>query len=150
MRKNQSISHRVISKRKDYKNFPKENICVESTQDVKSSRPQINIEKDPFKENICHKKIEKESPSFRKIQITSFKSNKEKAKSKFLECYRGPGQQRAGDGKTREYSRKRRGVQGLTGSGAVWFGSRWRRTGGVEGWRDGLANGGVALHSEAC
>ena len=42
-----------------------------------------------------------------------------------------------------------RGVRGLTGSGAVWFGSRWRRTGGVEGRRDGLANGGVALHSEA-
>ena len=67
----------VISKRKDFKNFPKENICVESTRDVKPSRPEINIEKDPFKENICHKKIEKESPSFRKIQITSFKSNKE-------------------------------------------------------------------------
>ena len=26
-------------------------------------------------------------------------------------------------------------VRGLTGSGAAWFGSRWRRTGGVEGWR---------------
>ena len=26
----------------------------------------------------------------------------------------------------------------------------WRRTGGMGGWRDGLANGGVALHSEAC
>ena len=24
------------------------------------------------------------------------------------------------------------------------------RTGGVEGWRDGLAGGGVALHNEAC
>ena len=45
---------------------------------------------------------------------------------------------------------RRRGVRGLTGSSAVWFGSLWRRTGGVEGWRDGLANGGVALHSEAC
>ena len=47
-------------------------------------------------------------------------------------------------------SRRRRDVRGLTGSGAAWLGSRWRRTGGVDGWRDGLANGGVALHSEAC
>ena len=46
-------------------------------------------------------------------------------------------------------SRRRRGVQGLTGSSAVWFSSRWRRIGGVERWRDGLTNGGVTLHSEA-
>ena len=38
----------------------------------------------------------------------------------------------------------------ITGSGAAWGCSRWRITGGVEGWRDSLVSGGVALCSSAC
>ena len=38
----------------------------------------------------------------------------------------------------------------ITGSGASWSFSRWRITRGVEGWRDNLAGGGVALRSDAC
>ena len=38
----------------------------------------------------------------------------------------------------------------ITGSGAAWGCSRWRITGGVEGWRDSLAGGGVALRSDVC
>ena len=38
----------------------------------------------------------------------------------------------------------------ITGSVAAWGYSRWRITGGVEGWRDSLAGGGVALHRDAC
>ena len=38
----------------------------------------------------------------------------------------------------------------ITGSGAAWGGSRWRITGGVEGWRDSLTGGGVTLRSDAC
>ena len=37
----------------------------------------------------------------------------------------------------------------ITGSVAAWGCSLWRITGGVEGWRDSLACGGVALRSEA-
>ena len=40
MRKNQFISHMVIFKRKDFKDFPKENIGVESTLNEKPSRPK--------------------------------------------------------------------------------------------------------------
>ena len=43
-----------------------------------------------------------------------------------------------------------RSTRVITGSGAVWGCSRWRITGGVEGWRDSLAGGGVALRSDAC
>ena len=32
----------------------------------------------------------------------------------------------------------------ITGSVAAWGCSLWRITGGVEGWRDSLAGGGVA------
>ena len=38
----------------------------------------------------------------------------------------------------------------ITGSVAAWGYSLWRITGGVEGWRDSLAGGGVALCSDAC
>ena len=38
----------------------------------------------------------------------------------------------------------------ITGSGAAWGYGRWRIKGGVEEWRDSLADGGVALHSDAC
>ena len=38
----------------------------------------------------------------------------------------------------------------ITGSVAAWGCSLWRITGGVEGWRDSLADGGVALRSDAC
>ena len=38
----------------------------------------------------------------------------------------------------------------ITGSVAAWGCSLWRITGGVEGWRDSLAGGGVALRSDAC
>ena len=38
----------------------------------------------------------------------------------------------------------------ITGFGAAWGCSRWRITGGVEGWRDSLAGGGVALRSDVC
>ena len=38
-----------------------------------------------------------------------------------------------------------RSTRVITGSGAAWGYSRWRITGGVEGWRDSLAGGGVAL-----
>ena len=38
----------------------------------------------------------------------------------------------------------------IIGSVAAWGCSLWRITGGVEGWRDSLADGGVALHSDAC
>ena len=38
----------------------------------------------------------------------------------------------------------------ITGSGVAWGCSWWRITGGVEGWRDSLAGGGVALCSDAC
>ena len=47
-------------------------------------------------------------------------------------------------GKTRQWSRRRRGVGNLTGSGAGWAYTRQRITGGAE-WRDGLAVGGVAF-----
>ena len=47
-------------------------------------------------------------------------------------------------GKTRQWSRRRRGVENLTGSGAGWAYTRQRITGGAE-WRDGLAVGGVAF-----
>jgi hypothetical protein len=63
---------------------------------------------------------------------------------------RGPGRERAGDGKTRQWSQIRRGVRGLSGSGASWGCSRRRIAGGVEGCSDGLAGGGVVLCSEAC
>ena len=43
-----------------------------------------------------------------------------------------------------------RSTRVITGSGAAWGCSRWRITGGVEGWRDSLARGRVALHSDAC
>ena len=43
-----------------------------------------------------------------------------------------------------------RSTRVITGSGAAWGCSRWRITGGVEGWRDSLAGGGVALRSDAC
>ena len=38
----------------------------------------------------------------------------------------------------------------ITGSVVAWGYSLWRITGGVEGWRDSLDNGGVALRSDAC
>ena len=38
----------------------------------------------------------------------------------------------------------------ITGSVVAWGCSLWRITGGVEGWRDSLAGGGVALRSDAC
>ena len=38
----------------------------------------------------------------------------------------------------------------ITGSSAAWGCSRWRITGGVEGWRDSLDSGGVVLHNDAC
>ena len=38
----------------------------------------------------------------------------------------------------------------ITSSGAAWGCSRWRIKGGVEGLRDSLAAGGVALRSDAC
>ena len=38
----------------------------------------------------------------------------------------------------------------ITGSVAAWGYSLWKIIGGVEGWRDSLADGGVALHSDAC
>ena len=38
----------------------------------------------------------------------------------------------------------------ITGSGVAWGWSRWRITGGVEGWRDSLAGSGVALRSDVC
>ena len=63
---------------------------------------------------------------------------------------RGPGRERARDGKSRQWSHRQREVQGLSGSGASWGCSRRRITGGVEGWSDGLAGGGVVLRSEAC
>ena len=47
-------------------------------------------------------------------------------------------------GKTRQWSRRRRGVGNLTGSGAGWAYTRQRITGGAE-WRDGLAVGGVVF-----
>ena len=47
-------------------------------------------------------------------------------------------------GKTRQWSRRRRGVGNLTGLGAGWAYTRHRITGGAE-WRDGLAVGGVAF-----
>ena len=50
---------------------------------------------------------------------------------------RGSGQERLGDGKMRQWSRRLRGVRGLTGFGAVLFGSRWRITRGV-------GDGGIA------
>ena len=43
-----------------------------------------------------------------------------------------------------------RSTRVIIGSGAAWGCSRWRITGGVEGWRDSLAGGGVALRSDAC
>ena len=36
----------------------------------------------------------------------------------------------------------------ITGSIAAWGCSLWRITGGVEGWRDSLAGGGVALRND--
>ena len=38
----------------------------------------------------------------------------------------------------------------IAGSIAVGGCSLWRIAGGVEGWRDSLAGGGVALRSDAC
>ena len=38
----------------------------------------------------------------------------------------------------------------ITGSVAACGCSLWRIIGGVEGWRDSLAGGGVVLHSDAC
>ena len=38
----------------------------------------------------------------------------------------------------------------ITGSGVAWGCSRWRITGGVEGWWDNLADGVVVLRSDAC
>ena len=38
----------------------------------------------------------------------------------------------------------------ITGFVVAWGWSLWRITGGVEGWRDSLAGGGVALRSIAC
>ena len=38
----------------------------------------------------------------------------------------------------------------ITGSGAAWGCSQWRITGGVEGCRDSLGGGGVALCNDAC
>jgi len=38
----------------------------------------------------------------------------------------------------------------ITGSVAAWGYSLWRIIGGIEGWRDSLAGGGVALRSDAC
>ena len=38
----------------------------------------------------------------------------------------------------------------ITGYVAAWGYSLWRITVGVEGWRDSLADGGVALRSDAC
>ena len=38
----------------------------------------------------------------------------------------------------------------ITGSVAAWGCSLWRIIGGVEGWRDSLTGGVVALRSDAC
>ena len=38
----------------------------------------------------------------------------------------------------------------ITGSVAAWGCSLCRIRGGVEGWRDSLGGGGVALRSDAC
>ena len=46
-----------------------------------------------------------------------------------------------------QIERRRRVIAGFV---AVWGCGLWRVTGGVEGWRDSLAGGGVALHSDAC
>ena len=51
-------------------------------------------------------------------------------------------------GKTRQWSRRRRGVGNLTGSGAGWAYTWQRITGGAEEWRDGLAVGGVVIRYE--
>ena len=40
-----------------------------------------------------------------------------------------------------------RSARVITGSGAAWGCSWWRITGGVEGWRDSLAGGGVVRES---
>ena len=62
----------------------------------------------------------------------------------------------APDGNDPEMGRRGSGVtietrrRVITGSGAAWGRSRWRITGGMEGWRDSLAGDGVALHSDAC
>ena len=56
----------------------------------------------------------------------------------------GPGRERLVYGKTRQWSRRRRGVGNLTGSDVGWAYTRQRITGGAE-WRDGLAVGGVAF-----
>ena len=52
-------------------------------------------------------------------------------------------------GKTRQWSRRWRGVGNLIGSGAGRAYTRHRITGGAEEWRDGLAVGGVAFRCEA-
>ena len=62
----------------------------------------------------------------------------------------------APDGMTRRWedaaveSQIERSTRVIIGSGAAWGCSRWRITGGVEGWRDSLAGSGVALRSDAC
>ena len=38
----------------------------------------------------------------------------------------------------------------IIGSVVAWGCSLWRITVGVEGWRDSLADGGVALRGDAC
>ena len=38
----------------------------------------------------------------------------------------------------------------ITDFAAAWGCSWWRITGGVEGWKDSLAGGGVALRRDAC
>ena len=47
-------------------------------------------------------------------------------------------------GKMRQWSRRRRGVGNLTGSGVGWAYTRQRIIGGAK-WRDGLAVSGVVF-----
>ena len=61
----------------------------------------------------------------------------------------------APDGKDLEMGRRgssqiERSTRVIIGFGAAWGYSRWRITGGAEGWRDSLAGGGVALRRDAC
>ena len=53
-----------------------------------------------------------------------------------------------GDATVESQIERRRRV--ITGSIVAWGCSLWRITRGVEGWRDSLAGGGVALRSDAC